>query len=319
MSMVPRFSESQHYQYWAIHYAGESVLKQCDASVHVEAEADALFWKKIFKHFAPGKRFNFVYQSLTPRGSMATGVSHCLKYKAYLSKRFFICIDSDYRYVMQSVGFTPRQFVFQTYTYSIENHFCYARMLNHLNEKSTGGIPNTLFDFEIFLTQYSQTIYETLVWHLYLVRRNEKAFSKNEFSQIIQLQQSAPYYDIKHNGEAVIHELSRRCKLKLAEITEKFPQISIEAEKERLALLGLLPHTAYWYVRGHNLFDLICAIGIEVNNQLFRQLNTRQWPKSAKRKIYEREVRFKTCLDNHIVFDDYYPMKKIKEDIESFF
>lgn len=125
-------TESQHYEHWANYYAGEAVLLKFDATIHVEAFDDSVFWEKTLNNYTSGKKFNFIYHSLTPSGSDATGVNHCLKYKDYLNKRFFICIDSDYRYLLQEAGISSANLIFQTYTYSIENHLCYAKKLNSI-------------------------------------------------------------------------------------------------------------------------------------------------------------------------------------------
>lgn len=155
-------TESQHYELWADYYAGEAILLKCVASVHVEDFEDAVFWEKTLNNYTSGKKFNFIYHSLTPSGSDATGVNHCLKYKDYLNDRFFICIDSDYRYLLQKTEISATNYIFQTYTYSIENHLCYKTKLNLIPEKCT-GVANTVFNFEAFLFAYSNAVYEAFI------------------------------------------------------------------------------------------------------------------------------------------------------------
>jgi hypothetical protein len=316
--MIPVFTEAEHYQYWAAHFAGEAFLKHCVASVHVEAKADEEFWRKIFRHYVADKEFNFISGSSTPKGTVATGVSHCLKYKPYLSKHFFICIDSDYRYLMQEKGFTPAQYVIQTYTYSIENHFCYAAQLNELSEKQL-QIKNTIFDFDRFLKAYSQAMYEVLIWHLYLLKRGEEAFPKHDFTQLLNLLQSAHNYDVANNGKAVLDLLEQRCKDKITELKQQFPTVNIDDEKTYFTTLGLTPDTAYLYVRGHNLYDLVCALGNSVTEKLLEQEKQRLEPnKPAITQMYAFALKrtFKFSLDNHLVFEPpYHAMQKIGQDI----
>lgn len=315
--MIPVFTEAEHYQYWAAHFAGEAFLKHCVASVHVEAKADEEFWRKIFRYYVVGKDFNFISESSTPKGTVATGVNHCLKYKPYLSKHFFICIDSDYRYLMQEKGFTPAQYVIQTYTYSIENHLCYAAQLNDLSEKQL-QIKNTVFDFELFLNAYSKIIYEVLILHLYFLKRDEEVFPKRDFFQLLNLLQSVPDYDVVNNGKAVLDLLEQRCKDKIAELKKRFPTVNVEAEKEYNSTLGLTPDTAYLYVRGHNLYDLVCALGNNVTEKLLEQEKQQLEPdKPAITKMYAFASKrsFKFSLDNHLVFEPYLAMKKIGQDI----
>jgi len=70
------------------------------ASVHLEDVDDKLFWDVMLQKQHPG-RYYYITQSRSPKGFDTKGCEQCLKYRPYLSKRFFICIDSDMRYLMQ--------------------------------------------------------------------------------------------------------------------------------------------------------------------------------------------------------------------------
>lgn len=310
-------TESQHYEYWANYYAGEAVLLKYDASIHVEAFDDAVFWEMTFTHFSPDKKFNFIYHSLTPSGSDATGVSHCLKFRDYLSKQFFICIDSDYRYLLQEAGLSAENFVFQTYTYSIENHFCYKSKLNTIPEKCT-GTSNTVFDFEAFLLSYSQAVYEAYIWHLYFLRNGDVVtFSKDEFISILQLN-GMPGFTIENNGEAIINELSTRCNAKIAQLRATYAHIDIATEQTPFSTLGLTRDNAYLYVRGHNLFDLIGKIGNEVNNKLLAiEKQKLAGNIVAVTRLYKRAKPFKLELEKEIVFEGYEEIERVGRDINT--
>jgi hypothetical protein len=301
-------TESQHYEYWANYYAGEAILLKYDASVHVEDFDDAVFWQKTFSHFLPDKTFNFIYHSLTPSGSDATGVSHCLKYKDHLSNRFFICIDSDYRYLLQEAGISARNYIFQTYTYSIENHLCYASKLNDIPEKCT-GLANTVFNFEAFLLAYSNAVCEAFIWHLYFLRNGDVGtFSKDALNEIIHLLQVIPNYDIDHNGQAVIDELISRCTVKTNSLKAQYLTVDIEAEK------------AYLFVRGHNLFDLIEEIGNQANNKLLTFEKEKLTGNNiAITRLYKRATPFKRELEKEIVFEGYGEIERIAREIKQLF
>jgi hypothetical protein len=317
--MVP-ISLANHYQYWTIHYAGEALQLHCDASVHVEDFDDAVFWERTFNHYTVfQKKFNFIYHSLTPSGRDATGVNHCLEYAPYLNKQFFVCIDSDYRYLMQESGIDPNHFVLQTYTYSIENHYSYFDGLNEVCKKAT-GLENTIFDFEAFLLSYSHALYEALIWHLYFVKNDEVKFSKADFTRIISLQQCVVDYDISHNAQAVTEELSKRCLAKVQQLTIEHPEIDIEKTKTYYETLGLHQDNAYLYVRGHNLYDLVCAIGNAIDEKLLsmEKLKLNGNNKTIK-KLYSQKVSFEVALLQHIIFDVYPETQKIGQDISAFF
>lgn len=317
--MTPTYTESQHYENLAFHYANEAILLKCNASVHVEAFDDAVFWEKTFTYFLPDKKFNFIYHSLTPSGSDATGVKHCLKYKDYLSNRFFICIDSDYRYLMQEPNINSANFIFQTYTYSIENHFCYASKLNTIAEKCT-GIADMIFDFEAFLLAYSQTVYEAFIWHLHFLKQgNNTSFSKDDFNRILSLN-GMPGFSINNNGEAIINELSTRCNTKAAELTAKYPLVDIETEQRHFATLGLTRDNAYLYVRGHNLFDLIVEIGKKVNDILLaQQRQSLGITGEAIAQLYAKSIKFEDKLKEEIIFEGYEEIERVGTEIKTIF
>jgi hypothetical protein len=309
-------TESQHYEYWANYYAGEAVLLKYDASVHVEAFDDAVFWEKTFTHFLPDKKFNFIYHSLTPSGSDATGVSHCLKFRDYLSKQFFICIDSDYRYLLQDEGINVSDFIFQTYTYSIENHLCYAAKLNAIPEKCT-GIANTVFDFEIFLLSYSRAVYEAYIWHLFFLKQGDiTSFSKEDFNRILSLNGMIGF-NVNNNGEAIINELTTRCNTKVAEFKAMYPLVDLATEQAHFTALGLTKDNAYLYVRGHNLFDLIMKIGKEVNNQVLGLEAGRLANEQAIAKLYAQATPFQRELEKVIVFEGYKEIERIGREISN--
>lgn len=307
-------TESQHYEYWANYYAGEAVLLKYDASVHVEAFDDAVFWEKSFTHFLPDKKFNFIYHSLTPSGSDATGVSHCLKFRDYLSKQFFICIDSDYSYLLQDEGINVSNFIFQTYTYSIENHLCYAAKLNAITEQCT-GIANMVFDFETFLLAYSQAVYEAFIWHLYFLKQGDvDTFSKEEFNRILSLN-GMQGFNVNNNGVAIINKLQTRCSTKTAQLKLSFPEVDLQTEKVYFAELGLNQENAYLYVRGHNLYDLIVKIGKVVNNQVLSLAAARLRNQQAVIELYAKATPFLRELERVIVFNGYEEIIKVGTEI----
>lgn len=139
--------ELDFYRKWAIYHSGEAQLKRLDAVAMVEGEADKLFWHAVFAHFSERVR---VISGKDNTEKQAGGKRECLKYFPYLNRRFFICIDSDYDYIKQAQPeHNAQNFVVQTYTYAIENHYLAS------NEK-----------LQDFLRRYSNTIYGVFLAHL---------------------------------------------------------------------------------------------------------------------------------------------------------
>lgn len=314
--MIPISTEEQHYSQLAIDLLGQSILLKCDASVHVEDFDDAVFWEGILNHYTSNrKKFNIIWYSQTPKGNEATGVVHCLKFKPYLNQKFFICIDSDYRYLLQEPEIDVNHFILQTYTYAIENHYCFSDRLNEIPLKCTGLI-NNIFDFKTFLIDYTRAVYDAFIWHLLLLKQNDdSSFSKDEFSKMISLLQCAPLYDITHNGKEVIHILEERCRKKTDELKHLYPHIDLDAEKVYFQTLGLHANNAYLYVRGHDLYDLIYAIGKEVNEALLNTEKERLANNEAIKRLFSKKKSFNSVLDKDIQFGEYAEIDKIGEDV----
>ena len=154
-------------------FALDAKMFRCRAAVHVENKDDIVFWSTVLKHFRPNDRFHFIAGSRNEFGHETSGVTQCLKYFNYLSPDFFICIDSDYRYLMQEKEMDVAHFVLQTYTYSFENHHCFAEGLDEVCGRVT-HIPNYIFDFRKFLKDYSRILYPLFIWHLYFINFNDE-------------------------------------------------------------------------------------------------------------------------------------------------
>ena len=168
----PPVSKEKYYYHAAKRFMMDAQLLRCRAAIHVEDKDDIVFWSNIFKHFRPNDRFHFIAGSRNERGHETRGVTQCLKYVKYLNPKFFICIDSDYRYLLQEQGIDVKHYIFQTYTYSFENHHCYDKGLNELCYRITAqrvrlpSISERVFEYRVqiipvaslFLGGRSQTV-----------------------------------------------------------------------------------------------------------------------------------------------------------------
>jgi hypothetical protein len=135
------------YRKWAISYSNEPYLKRHDAVVMVEGKMDKPFWDAVFKHFSKQVR---VITGAENAERQTGGKRECLKYLPHVGRRFFICIDSDYDYIKQAKPeYNAQNFVVQTYTYAIENHYL----------ASKEGLQD-------FLKRYSNIIYGAFLAHL---------------------------------------------------------------------------------------------------------------------------------------------------------
>lgn len=75
------------------------------AVVHLEDSDDVPFWSNQLRNIHPAK-YRFLTYSKNGNGTDSRGCEQCLRYKPYLNKRFFICIDSDLRQLKGEQGLT---------------------------------------------------------------------------------------------------------------------------------------------------------------------------------------------------------------------
>lgn len=217
------------------------------AVVHLEDEEDKVFWDRRLQKVRKG-RYLYITHSKNAKGAESTGCRQCLLYKGYLSKSFFICIDSDFRLLWQEDGLTPENYIAQTHTYSWENHQCEAV---HLQERLTEKVPTTEFDFCIFLTNLSKVLYRPLLYliHYSKDRTLSKQWNISLFNACMPAQPD--HTMLVNNGEAYIRDVKERFDYALAELTEEASAPDTQ----------LTEANAYLHIQGHHLFHLVNHIG----------------------------------------------------------
>ncbi|MDL2228332.1 DUF4435 domain-containing protein [Bacteroidales bacterium OttesenSCG-928-K03] len=326
-------SREEFYKLAAANYAGTAVIRKMTASVHVEGTSDIHFWKKVFKEFYPQGKFNFIahsksYNENRENNSMASGSMHCLNYKPYLSDKFFICIDSDERYLREEQDINIKNYIFQTYTYSIENHYCFAPKLNYGCLIATGVdvkqylpiLTKNFFDFRVFLKAYSNTIYELFIWHIYFSKTDSSELCVIPFNNIITIKGKIPYNQVAHNGAGLISRLRDKVRSKINKLERDYPDIDIQQTKKELQKLGVTPDNVYLFIRGHNLLGFVSKIGERCCEYLLNlEKENKGYNKESIRKIHERTKSFKNVIQRKIWFRGYSCIDKVKHDINWFF
>lgn len=217
-----------------------------NAVVHLEDKEDTAFWNLQLQTIYPG-RYRFIPYSKSNKGTDTRGCEQCLRFRNYLSSRFFICIDSDLRLLRNEPDFDAEHYISQTYAYSWENHLCEADSLQTRFKKR---LPECSFDFRIFLAELSKIVYQPL---LYLVRygndsKLNKQWSVAKFNACIPLQPQRA--DLVENGKAYLSKVNENFCKKLATFTHAPAVVS-----------SLTPENAYLHMQGHQLYKLVMHIG----------------------------------------------------------
>ena len=304
-----------HFAHAARRFALDAKMMRYRAAIHVENKDDVVFWTRILKHFRPQDKFYFISGSRNEYGHRTSGVTQCLKYFHFLNPEFFICIDSDYRYLLQEQQLNVRHFVLQTYTYSFENHHCFADGLNKVCEQVT-HLPNTIFDFSCFLKRFSNVLYELFIWHLYLLRIDTALFSPSEFNTYVALSNIKGSTLLYRNGEAILNELEHRVNWKLYDLGRKFPYVSIDQEKEMYLEMGVNPDNVYLFVRGHNVYDITSLLCREVCKTILRsERRNHEVTREMIRELYRNRNTLDIQLKQNIHYGAYLPIQKIESDI----
>lgn len=260
------------------------------ASVHLEDGDDKGFWNAMLQTRHPG-HYYFITHSRSPKGYDTKGCEQCLKYRPYLSKRFFICIDSDMRYMLQEPNLDAANFICQTYTYSWENHFCEAAALQQRFEKHSPDIAAT-FDFSIFLMELSKVLYKPLLLLLYCLKNDKPDFNLRMFSACLPNQ--CKRVELADNGKSLIERITKNFEQHLNSQFAK--SIDFDAEGSYCQTFDVNEENAYLHVRGHNVFDLVAYIG---------DLLCRGTSVSFKNDV----------LTNEIPPQNYWQIKKVASDI----
>lgn len=310
-------SKIKFYENTAKGYKAQLCLNHCQAVVYLENKNDEVFWKKVLKYACPSKDFYFISESRTPSGHNATGCGQSLLYRNFLDNQFVIGIDSDLRYLKQEPGIDAAHYILQTYTYSFENHLCFANRLSSLPQ-IVCGLPNTLFDFTQFLIAYSKEIYPLLLFLLYDARQPNSIYSIDDFSKVISIPDMPN--KLKNNGKCIIDEIRTRVCADMVRLRSAHPAYVEADEAKRYTPLGLQPANAYLYARGHNLYDLLTRLGKALCEELKNQKKQELQATGQHHKIealYESKNTFKNECKNTNLHFSYPEIAKCVQDIQS--
>ncbi|MGM9699569.1 MAG: DUF4435 domain-containing protein [Prevotella sp.] len=216
------------------------------AVVHLEDKEDEYFWDYQLQSVKPS-RYRYLYYSKSDKGTDSRGCEQCLRFRPYLTDRFFICIDSDLRLLRGEQELVAANHIAQTYTYSWENHLCEA---SHLNERKDKAITGSDFDLQAFLQSFSKIVYKPL---LYLIQygadsSTNQLWNVSKFNACIPLQPGR--LDLADNGAGY-----------LAKVKENFDKALIALPYEVKAVEHLTEENAYLHIQGHQLYKLMMHIG----------------------------------------------------------
>lgn len=231
-------------------------LYRVDVVARVESEDDIAFWQKAIHTVRPNVKVKFIPAEVSESNERQRGKTLCMKLVPYLDEHLIICVDSDFDKFLRQELLTPSKHILQTHTYSWENHHCqYVNLQKRWEE-----IKNVSFDFSPFLISFSHLLYPALVGLLFAKSKGRKSWSLDSLCSAI--------LDVKVNQKGM---LDSNGKLLLQKIETNISSWMVSQQplseeeydemRKKALLLGLEEDTAYLYMQGHCVFNLIQRMG----------------------------------------------------------
>jgi len=244
-----------------------------------------------------------------------------LKYLQFCNQylnRLKIAIDSDYDYLLDRRNFNIQNHILQTYTYSIENYFCYVPSLENLCIESTQSNKQAVFDFDKFLTEYSKIIYPIFIISL-LYEQNKTQFNKTTFYSISDFCDDGFIDFQKIKMEDIIGSLvnlEKKVKNQVNTLKPNFINEDFEEMKSNIEAKGATEENCYLFIQGHFLLErLLSPIIKNITNQLSKEVGTIFTDNEEKNNYFSNLKSSSDTLKSNYNFIDCTMFSKVKADI----
>lgn len=301
--------------------------------VFVENEDDIIFWKGIFRSYQISVK---IYPAIKSVKRLERGKSVVLKKAEQAGKFLLLCVDSDYDYLFQNdtKGIHSNPYIFQTYTYSFENHLCNPAEMEMMCIRAV-LVDEIDFDFVHFFEHYSAIIFDLCTLHLYYKKVEESVFSLKEFHQIIALPQTFKVQDLT---KKILPQIEKKCLQKVVELVKLYPidRLKMNDFLIEWAKLGLEKKKTYQFIQGHFCFDLCKKLLSVICNELKKQkindltktVQEKNDQKIRKQQIEAMKMKLNEYQQNSIAvekilllndkYEDSFLWKKLNQDLETF-
>ena len=249
-------NKNKAFEAYARNLKASCALFRVSTIVRVEDIDDITFWQTMLNTYCPRMSFKFFPYSQSGSNNRVTGKSNLLKYIPFASSRMLIAVDSDFDYLRQDTRLSASQYVLQTYTYSWENHYCYASSLqSHWQMHNDCG-----FSFSGFLRNLSEAIYLPLV--ILLIHKKQKKGAITLAGMESRILRHQPNRDtvLENDGQRLVSDIRSDLEDYVSKV-KKVKQSTFQQFERTFNRLGFTQETAYLYMQGHCVYDLILRIG----------------------------------------------------------
>ncbi len=297
---------------------------------YVESYEDIAFWRNLLDEYETKE---YYFQVMLPSAASLTKGKKMVLINTLnteeLGKNLIACVDSDYDYLLQGATRTSRhvnrnRFVFQTYTYAIENYYCYAGSLHQVCVQATLN-DRQLIDFEAFMTDYSRIIHPLFLWSVFFYRRRDThTFPIYDFSAVTSLQ------EVKLSKiDQALAGVQRRVDSALRELESAFPPYTTKVRElaGELERLGVFPETTYLFVQGHHLvkdvvmklLNPVCSVLRKEREQEIRTLAGHAVQFRNELSGYQNsQMNVEYLLKRNTGYKKLYLYSRLKEDLQQF-
>ncbi|MBQ6966232.1 MAG: DUF4435 domain-containing protein [Bacteroidaceae bacterium] len=231
---------------------------------YVESYDDIFFWRSVLSEFEDE---NTAFEVMLPsRTNLNRGKKTAMMNQLgeSLGTCMIACVDADLDYLLQrstpsSLRMLSNPYVVHTYAYSIENYQCYAPSLHNVCVMATLNDRN-IFNFEEYLRQYSEIVYELFVWLVWLHRKGRyNDFPLNSFNNITAVEQLNVF-----KPEEALEKVRKSVNRKLAWLQQHVKEAKgkLTPLKQELADLGLQKDNTYLFIQGHHLMENVVDAAI---------------------------------------------------------
>lgn len=233
-------------------------LKRVDVIAYVEDKEDITFWQQTISHSRPGVKVSFIPGDCTG-DRVHTGKTICLRYVPYLDRHFIICVDSDFDHFLNPGKLSADKYILQTHTYSWENHYCHIPEL----QQTWSSLSSSIFDFSEFISELNSILYPVLTSMLAAKRQRLSQWNLDSLCSEILKTQPNTHELIADNGRKLLETI----KTNVDAWASRQPSVTeVDAMQNEASSVGLTPNTAYLYMQGHCVYDLIHRIGNFLTN-----------------------------------------------------
>ena len=297
---------------------------------YVESYDDVAFWRTLLDEFEDDEHY---FQVMLPSAtSLAKGKKMVLMNTlntAELGKSMIACVDSDYDFLLQGATNTSHKingnkYIFQTYTYAIENYHCYADGLHEVCVQATLN-DHPMLDFNAYMKRYSEIVYPLFLWNVWFYRqRDTYTFPMYEFHACTALREVS----LRHPEDS-LETLQHRVNQKLSELKRSFPRSITEVSKlkDELRKLSLTPENTYLYMQGHHVMDNVVmkllnpvctALRREREQEIKRLAGHNEQFRNELTCYQNSQVNVEIMLKKNVAYKKLYHYEWLRQDLREY-